>query len=459
MVYSELIFLLVLFPITAIVTTFDRSTEYKNLILILSSVVFFSWGRPFAFCLIFLSVFADWLLGLAVSKNNGSRALAGLFLLIDALMNTGIFLVFRHNYLFDKADRLSFDTAILPLGIAFYSLRGFSYVYDVFKGHIRAEKNPLCLLTYMVSFHLMLVGPLVRYGEIEPQIRKREITTDKLNTGLNKIFLGLGKVVLLAGVFERIKLAGLNGAEITTLGCWLGMISFLGQYYFLFTGFSDMAKGLGLVGGFVYPDNYHDIDPDGLFTGLVKSFNTTVTEFFAELLGLDKEHSKGFTFMAAILCGGLLSLWYEARLNFLIVGLAAGVLIAFEKLVLAKPLSKFPAAVKYIYMALVSMVIFGGLYFESTYGYKKWLFALLGVNTKYTLSVSVKYAVLKNITLIFIAIIIFLPFLKNAVIKLTDSIAAKGGKYYGFIRILKTVCTAFVFALSVITLVVEYSGV
>lgn len=459
MVYSELIFLLVLFPITAIVTTFDRSTEYKNLILILSSVVFFSWGRPFAFCLIFLSVFADWLLGLAVSKNNGSRALAGLFLLIDALMNTGIFLVFSHNYLFDKADRLSFDTAILPLGIAFYSLRGFSYVYDVFKGHIRAEKNPLCLLTYMVSFHLMLVGPLVRYGEIEPQIRKREITTDKLNTGLNKIFLGLGKVVLLAGVFERIKLAGLNGAEITTLGCWLGMISFLGQYYFLFTGFSDMAKGLGLVGGFVYPDNYHDIDSDGLFTGLVKSFNTTVTEFFAELLGLNKEHSKGFTFMAAILCGGLLSLWYEARLNFLIVGLAAGVLIAFEKLVLAKPLSKFPAAVKYIYMALVSMVIFGGLYFESTYGYKKWLFALLGVNTKYTLSVSVKYAVLKNITLIFIAIIIFLPFLKNAVIKLTDSIAAKGGKYYGFIRILKTVCTAFVFALSVITLVVEYSGV
>lgn len=459
MVYSELIFLLVLFPITAIVTTFDRSTEYKNLILILSSVLFFSWGRPFAFCLIFLSVFADWLLGLAVSKNNGSRALAGLFLLVDALMNTGIFLVFSHNYLFDKADRLSFDTAILPLGIAFYSLRGFSYVYDVFKGHISAEKNPLCLLTYMVSFHLMLVGPLVRYGEIEPQIRKREITTDKLNTGLNKIFLGLGKVVLLAGVFERIKLAGLNGAEITTLGCWLGMISFFGQYYFLFTGFSDMAKGLGLVGGFVYPENYRDIDPDGLFTGLVKSFNITVTEFFAELFGLDKEHSKGFTFIAAILCGGLLFLWYEAKLNFLIVGLAAGVLIALEKLVLAKPLSKLPAAVKYIYMALVSMVIFGGLYFESTYGYKKWLFALLGVNTKYTLSVSVKYAVLKNITLIFIATIIFLPFLKNAVIKLTDSIAAKGGKYYGFIRILKTVCTAFVFALSVITLVVEYSGV
>lgn len=459
MVYSELIFLLGLFPITAVVTMFDRSAEYKNLILIISSVLFFSWGRPFAFCLIFLSVFADWLLGLAVSRNNERRIAAGAFLLADAVMNLGIFLVFSHNYLFDKIDKLSFDAAILPVGIAFYSLRGFSYVYDVFKGHIKAEKNPLCLLTYMVSFHLMLVGPLVRYGEMEPQIRSREITTDKLNTGLNKIFWGLGKVVLLSGVFERIKLAGLNGAEITTIGCWLGMISFFGQYYFLFTGFSDMSKGLGLVGGFVYPDNYRDIDPDGLFTGLVKSFNTTVTEFFAELFGLNRERSKAYTCIAAVLCGGLLSLWYEAKLNFLIVGLAAGALVALEKLVLAKPLSKLPAAVRYIYMGLTSLVIFGGLYFESTYGYKKWLFALLGVNTKYALSVSVKYAVLKNITLIIIAMIIFLPFLKKAVLKITDSIASKGGKCYGFTRIMKTVCTAFVFALSVITLVVEYSGV
>ena len=132
-------------------------------------------------------------------------------------------------------------------------LRGISYVYDVFKGNCKAEKNIFCLLTYMVSLHFMLVGPLVRYGDIEPQIRHREITGAKLNQGLNKIVFGFGKVVLLAGVFEQIKLAGLNGKEITTLGCWLGMLSFLAQYYFLFTGLSDMAKGLGLTNGFVYP--------------------------------------------------------------------------------------------------------------------------------------------------------------------------------------------------------------
>lgn len=167
--------------------------------------------------------------------------------------------------------------------MGYYMLRGISYVYDVFMGNCKAEKNVFCLLTYMVSLHFMLVGPLVRYGDIEPQIRHREITGAKLNQGLNKIVFGFGKVVLLAGVFEQIKLAGLNGKEITTLGCWLGMLSFLAQYYFLFTGLSDMAKGLGLTNGFVYPDNYTNIEADGLFTGMIKSFNTTVVDFFSEV--------------------------------------------------------------------------------------------------------------------------------------------------------------------------------
>ena len=108
-------------------------------------------------------------------------------------------------------------------------------------------------------------------------------------------------MVLLAGVFEQIKLAGLNGNEITTLGCWLGMLSFLAQYYFLFTGLSDMAKGLGLTNGFVYPDNYTNIEADGLFTGMIKSFNTTVVDFFSVVFCCKKNMNKVFTFVCYIL--------------------------------------------------------------------------------------------------------------------------------------------------------------
>ena len=463
MVYSDLIFILGLFPIVTILSFFDRSTEYKNLILILASVIFFSWGKPFAFCLIFLSVFFDWAMGCAIKKQEGKRPVQAFFLVLDFIVNAGLLFVFGHNYLFVNSDLLSFEQTVIPVGIAFYTLRGFSYVYDIYKGKAEPEKNVLCLLTYMISFHLMLVGPLIRYKDIEPQIRKREITTAKLNAGLVKIFTGFAKVVLLADLFSRIKLAGLNGNEITTLGCWLGMMSFFAQYYFIFTGFSDIAKGLGLVNGFDYPENYFIVKADELFTGLVRSVNTTVVDFFAEVFGINKDnkdnHSKAYVAVMAIVCGIVVSLWYEAKFNFVIVGLFAGLLIALEKVFLSKPLGKLPVWLKYVYLIAAAMVIFGGLYFDSFYGYKKWLFALVGVNTKYTLGVAVKDAVLKNITLIVIAFCIICPFMNRLIKNAVTSFEEKSEKCYGISRITKTVLTAFVFALSIITLVVEYTGV
>ncbi|WP_294405915.1 acyltransferase [uncultured Ruminococcus sp.] len=459
MVYSNLIFILALFPLTAIISLFDRSAEYKNLILIIASLLFFSWGRPLAVCLIFLTVFADWGAGLAVYRFSEKRSLSTLFLALDGLMNLAVFLVFGHNYLFNKISALSFDEAILPIGIGFYTIRGFYYVFDIYKRGFKPERNPLCLFTYMVSFHLMAAGPVMHYCEVEPQIREREITTEKLNMGFNKIVWGFGKIVLIAPVFERIKLAGLNGSEITTIGCWLGMLAFFAQYYFTFTGLCDMGKGMGLVGGFCYSDNYTDIDANGLFSGLVKSFNTTVIGFFTDVAGIKRDSSKIYTAVAAVICGIAVSFWYDAKLNYLIAGLAAGLLIALEKLVLEKPLSKLPVLVKYIYLVITSMIIFGALYFDSLYGYRKWLLALVGVNTKYALSVSVKYAVLKNLTLIVIAFFIICPQAKKLVLGIMDKIGAKSQRSYGAVRIIKTICTAFVFLLSVITLTVEYTGV
>ena len=458
MVYSDLIFILGMFPIMTIISLFDRSAEYKNLILIICSLLFFSWGRPFALCLIFLSVIIDWGVGIIISKNRDKKALCGILIGADIIMNTALMLIFGQNILYNKVKKLSFDAAILPVGMGYYMLRGISYVYDVYKGRCKGEKNIFCLLTYMISLHFMLVGPLVRYGDIEPQIRKREVTGAKLNEGLTKIVFGLGKVVLLAGVFEQIKLAGLNGKEITTLGCWLGMLSFLAQYYFLFTGLSDMAKGLGLTNGFVYPDNYTDIEADGLFTGMIKSFNTTVVGFFGELFGCEKKMNGVFTFICYMLCGLALSIWYQAKINFIIVGLCAAVLFLLEKLFLGKGLSKLPAAVKYIYLVLTALVIFGGLYFDSFYGYKKWLFALAGVNVKYTLSVAVKNAVLKNITLIIIALFVILPPAKRAFCGTFRKLSERSQAAYGRLMIAKTVMTILIFAVSVITLAAEYAS-
>ena len=158
-------------------------------------------------------------------------------------MNVSLMLIFGQNILYNKVKSSVLTPPYFHLVWVIICSEEFLMSMTFSRATAKQKKNIFCLLTYMVSLHFMLVGPLVRYSDIEPQIRHREITGAKLNEGLTKIVFGLGKVVLLAGVFEQIKLAGLNGQEITTLGCWLGMLSFLAQYYFLFTGLSDMAKG------------------------------------------------------------------------------------------------------------------------------------------------------------------------------------------------------------------------
>lgn len=452
MTYTDLIFLFGLFPLSAVLSLLDRSSEYKNMILIITSLVFFSWGRPFAVCLIFLSLFIDWAIGMAVgSMRKSNKPAAFVLTALDGGMNLGLMLLFGHNYLFD-GTKLGLDAVMLPVGMGYYALRSFSYVYDVFRGKIRAEKNVFCLMTYSVSFHLMCAGPVVRYGDMEGQIRSRVVNTDKLNAGLNKMIWGLGKAVLLSDVFFQIRTAGLNGNEITTLGCWLGMLAFFAQYYFMFTGLCDMSRGLSLVGGFVLPINYRNIDPDELFTGLVKSYNTTVVGFFSELLGLPANKAKVRGAVCAVICGGLVGLWYQVKLNYLIVGLTAGLLVAIEQLFLKDKLAKLPAVVKYVYLVLLSLLVFGGLEFKSLYGYGKWLAGLVGIGTKYTLSVAVRDAVLNNIVLIAISFcIICLPVCK-AITGGADKLSAKDRRYYGMVRAAKTLGTAAVFVICVITL-------
>ncbi|MBQ8967077.1 MBOAT family O-acyltransferase [Ruminococcus sp.] len=459
MTYTDLIFLFGMFPAATVLSLLDRSSEYKNLILILTSLLFFSWGRPFAVCLIFLSLFVDWGIGLAVgSLRAKSRPAALAMTVIDAAMNLGLMLVFGHNYLFEGRSP-GLEEVMLPVGMGYYSLRGFSYVQDVFRGKIRPERNVFCLMTYMVSFHLMCAGPVVRYGDMESQIRSREVNTDKLNAGLNRMVWGLGKIVLLSEVFAKIMAAGLNGNEITTLGCWLGMLAFFARYYFLFTGLCDMSRGLSLVGGFVLPLNYRDIEPDELFTGMVKSYNTTVVGFFADLLGLPESKSKVRTAVGAVICGGLMGLWYHVSLGCLVIGLAAGALVAAEQLFLKDILAKLPAAVKYIYLVLTAMIIFGGLEFKSFYGYRKWLLGLVGVGTKYTLSVAVKNAVMNNYVLILIAFCVVCAPVRRLITGGADKLSAKNRRAYSAVRAVKTLATAAVLVISAITLAASASVV
>ena len=398
-------------------------------------------------------------MGFLVHKNQGKKSAAA-YLGADCIFNAALFLIFGHNYLFRNFSPLSLREEILPLGMAFYCLRGFSYVYDIYNEKAKPEKNWFCLLTYMVSFHLMICGPAVRYKDLEPSIRHREITMQKLNDGFIKLFTGFGKVVLLSSVFDRIKLAGLNGETITFMGSWLGMLSFFAQYYFLITGFSDMSKGMGYINGFEYPNNYGDINSKGFLSGIIKSLNTTVISFFEELFGLDKKEQNNHTktLIASVLCGAVISIWYEAKLNFIIIGIIAGILCGLERIFLSDKAEKFPAFIRMVLLFILTVILFGGLYFDSISGYGKWLLTLVGKGTNSFSSSKLNSLILNNITLIIISFFVICPPAKKLIKNICGKIESSPTGC-GTMKFIKTFCTASVFIISVITAAAEHSGV
>ena len=460
MVYSDLLFFLGLLPCSVALSFLDRSAEYKNLILILTSVIFISWAKPVSVCTAVIAVILIYLLGLGIgffSKRENKPASAVL-LAVSLIVNAAVLLIFGHNYLFEGALQLDPKYAILPVAAAYFAVRGFSYCFDVYTGKCRAEKNIFCLLTYMISYHLMLAGPVVRYGDIEPAIRKRTVSGRDINDGLDLFITGLGKAVLIAPLFDRIRLAGLNAPDVTLFGSWLGMAAFFAQGYFTFTAAADMAAAFGRMNGFDYPKNYTEIRTDGLFRGLVKSYNTTLVGFYEEAFSAVPGKGAARGCICIMLCCIAAAAWYHISAAYLAVGAAVGLILILERYVWGEKLAKTPFFVKGIYLLILALVVFGGIYFDSFADYKLWLLSLVGKGNAYKLSHTLKYLVKNNIFLIAAAFIIVCRPLKELIFKGIDRYADSSDRAYGQIRITKTILRAAVFIMCVVTLALRTAG-
>lgn len=441
MLYSDLIFIYGLLPITILITFLDRSTEYKNLILVLTSVVFFTFGKPMIILLLFLTVIFDYLFGLAAGYGR-TKFLRGLGFLCSVLMNSAFFIVFSWNSVFKNLgiESLAFSKKLIPVCIAFYTIRGISYVGDVYKKRIKPEKNIFCLLVYMINYHFMVVGPIVRYGDISGQIRKRTITGQNLNDGLNRFIIGFAKVMILGTAFGKIKAAGLNFNELTPFGAWAGMAAFIGNIYFLFTGYTDMAMGLGTLNGFKYKENFTPIDLSGYVSGIVKGFNKLLVEFFEDLLVVPFKKNKYKYISGVLLCGILMGLWYGFSQHFLVFGLYFAMLVILEKLFLKRFLDRLPKLIGYIYTLIAVLMGSAIAYFANLEDFSRWFKALLGINTDYMWSVNMRNKTLSYLFLIIIGLFIMFPSFKNLIKSRLEDFGSKSEKNYAVIRISQTVC-------------------
>lgn len=445
MVYSDLLFFLGLLPVSILMSFFDKSTEYKNLILVLTSLVFFSWGKPFAVCLIFLTAVAEWALGLWIEKlsNNGKKGF--LPLIVDIAMNSAVFVIMIKKFSYINNDVFGFAQIIIPISIGFYVIKGFVYIYDVFKGTLKAEKNVFCLLTFMCAYFFLPSGPVAHYGEIEPQIRKRSFTAKGLSDGLTAFVCGLSKAVILCPALKSVGNAGLYAEKLSVLGCWIGIIAMSGFLYFLFTGFCDISYGIGKMYGFEFEKNYKDLTAKGIYGGVLKNVNCSLADFFE-----DVTKNKMLKWLCMAVLAVIAAFRSSRSLLILAVIIAVSLAIILEKTVLKSFFEKAPVILRTIVTVLFSMIVPGGLMFDNITDCISWLKGLVGVGTNSIMSGDVKTALLNNIFIIIISVLLVCTPLKNKVKTNVNEYSMRSIEKYGKVSVVKTSFTSVLFILCII---------
>ena len=374
MVFSSLVFLCIFLP--AVVGFYAVCPgRLRNLCLLLASLLFYAWGEPrYIFILLFSTVF-DYMNGRLIgwADAHGKRGTLGRFLLVISIAgNLGILGFFKYTDFFLSAvnrfagSRFALPGIALPIGISFYTFQTMSYTIDVYRGKVRPQKNLISFGMYVCLFPQLIAGPIVRYSEIETEITERRQSMEGCAYGLQRFLLGLGKKVLLANqagaVWEDVLAAA--PADASVLLAWLGAAAYMFQIYFDFSGYSDMAIGLGRLFGFHFPENFDYPYVSKSITEFWRRWHMTLGRWFREYVYIPLGGSRRGTlrqFRNLFLVWALTGLWHGAGWNFLLWGMYFCFWLILEKQFLLKWLEKWPAAVRHMYA--IAVVLSGWVVF------------------------------------------------------------------------------------------------
>lgn len=258
MIFSSITFLFYFLPIVLIIY-YIVPKKFKNLVLLISSFVFYFWGEPKYVLLMFFSIIITYIFGLLIDKY---KEYSKIFLILSIFITVGILTYFKYiNFIIENINlflknKIDFVYVILPIGISFYTFQMISYLVDVYRGN-KSQKNILKLATYISLFPQLIAGPIVRYTTIENQLENRNYSLEKFSLGVRRFIIGLGKKVLIANVIGELVSIFLSSNDKSILFYWLYGISLMLQIYFDFSGYSDMAIGLGKMFGFEFLENFN----------------------------------------------------------------------------------------------------------------------------------------------------------------------------------------------------------
>lgn len=376
MVFSSLEFLFFYLPAVLLIY-FLIPAKYlaaRNFALLAVSLLFYGWSEPTYIWIMLLSIVVDYTCGRFVGKyRQSSPKRAKMALVVSVVINLSILGFFKYaDFIIQNLSLIPIFSNLKPLGIAlpvgisFYTFQTMSYTFDVYLGAATVQKNISTFGSYVTMFPQLIAGPIVRYRDVDSALRQRSHTLDRAVRGIKRFICGLGKKVLLAntaGVLYETFAATTNDTP-NLLAAWLGIIFFAFQIYFDFSGYSDMAIGLGIIMGFNFPENFNYPYISKSITDFWRRWHITLSTWFREYVYIPlggNRKGKMRTFVNLIIVWFLTGLWHGASWNFVLWGLYFAVILIIEKAFLGKLLDKAPRVISHIYA--IVLILFGWFIF------------------------------------------------------------------------------------------------
>ena len=436
MVFSSLVFMFAFLPVVLLIY-YLLPVKFRNAFLLIADLIFYGWGEPVLVFLMLFSILINYIAGILIEKSNSNNKKRKIILIASVVIDLGLLGFFKYaGFITNNLKvilpflNIPLISIPLPIGISFYTFQIMSYTIDVYRRDTEAQRNIIAFGTYVSLFPQLIAGPIVRYRDVDDQLVERHENLQLFSRGIRLFLLGLAKKVLIANpvglIWDNMRQMQGGGALVS----WVGIIAYTFQIYFDFSGYSDMARGLGNMFGFEFLKNFDYPYISKSITEFWRRWHISLSTWFKEYVyiplggnrkGLPRQIFNLFVVWA------LTGLWHGASWNFLFWGLYFGIILVFEKLFMLKALNKMPAVIKHLYSLV--FIVFGWVifYYSDDVGGVKAMFTF--ISTLFTgsfISSDGITAVLSSLPMLIIAAAASTPIIRKIYNKLSD---LKGFKY------------------------------
>lgn len=381
MVFSDLFFIFVFLPLFMacyflgylidrrwLSAAGQNTMTVRNAVLVVFSLIFYAWGEPVYVFLMLVSVMVNYLVGLGIDRQERHRrAMLVIGLVCNvAILGTFKYLGFFAQILGDMGLTISVPKISLPIGISFYTFQSISYLIDIYRREVPVQKRFTDLLLYISMFPQLIAGPIVRYDLVASEINDRHVSAEDVSEGIYRFLIGLGKKVILANQFSELADQFLAGgmSQLSTSGACVGILAYTMQIFFDFSGYSDMAIGLGRCLGFHFPENFRHPYCCDTITDFWRRWHISLGSFFRDYVYIPMGGNRRHQALNILVVWFLTGMWHGASWNFILWGIYFGLIVTLEKYTLLKVKRYIPAVLLHIYSMLLVVIGWGIFYFD-----------------------------------------------------------------------------------------------